>query len=120
MTQDLLQQKSFKFIDNNLDSTFDKIPDDLLELWILNEEQDSANESEEQCDKFTYFLYAFLKYKEGQGLSRLSPDEDELFDLFNAFQVILGMAMISRSTDVQVKPIKMFDFDNYNKIQIQF
>lgn len=115
-----LQEKGFQFIDNNLDSTFDKIPDDLLDLWTIDDEEENLDDSEDKCDTFTYFMYAFVKDKQRQGIFEFDFDEDELFKLFDSFKVILGIAIISRTTDVQVKPIKMFDFDHYSNIQLGF
>lgn len=120
MTQKQLEQASFKFIENNLDSTFDAIPDFLLDLWTLDDGNGIIDDAGDKCDEFTFFLYAFLLYKKRQGLKSFAQDQDELDRLFDVFQMILGMAIISRNTDIKVKPIKMFDFDNYFLIQVEF
>ena len=44
----------------------------------------------------------------------------QLKDYFITFQTILSLAEINARTDISIKPIKLFDFDNYENIKAQF
>ena len=44
----------------------------------------------------------------------------QLKDYFITFQTLLSLAEINAKTDISIKPIKLFDFDNYENLKNQF
>lgn len=112
-----LLKESFEFISNNLECFSDRIPENLLDFWLVAEDVDT-NEIQD-THQWTVFMYALLKYKERSGLKEFQMSIEDLFKNFETWQVILGCAELNRITDAKTKPVKLFDFDNYSKMSIE-
>jgi len=57
-------------------------------------------------------MYALIAYKKSQNKMEFRLKPEEIFELFDTWQIVLSLAEINEKTDIKVKPIKLFDFNN--------
>ena len=55
----LLLEKSFQFIDKNINAKSNEIPADLLEFWLI----ENGDLQADNDDQWTVFMAAFVKMK---------------------------------------------------------
>lgn len=115
-----LQKKSFDFIDKNLHVTFDKVPEELRISWIVDDPVEYLNSDYTERHEYAVFMYALMVYHKNKGLKKFEMQINQLQDYFITFQTLLSLAEINAKTDISIKPIKLFDFDNYGDIKAQF
>lgn len=113
-------KKSIEYISKNQKATSADIPLKLLCFWKLDQEDKDIDMEIEDSDEWTIFLYALILYKKKQGLAGFEIEVDEIIEYFEAWQVIVQTALLSKLTDVKVKPFKFFDFDNVLSMNFEF
>ena len=63
-----LQKKSFDFIDKNPHITFDKVPEDLREFWMLDDPVEYLDSDYSEKHEYAAFLYALMVHHKNKGL----------------------------------------------------
>ncbi len=112
MATDLLKE-SFDWIKNNPNSSQLDIPEHLLNFWLVEDLDGYFNSIDiNQSYKFSVFMYAFMvdKIKTDNYNWSFEIEESILIDLFISWQIILSTAEVSLKTDINIWPIKIFDF----------
>lgn len=61
--------------------------------------------------QMSVFMYPLLSYKKSLNQTKFRLKQDEFFELFDNWQIVLSLAEINEKTDIKVKPIKLFHFD---------
>ena len=115
-----LQQKSYDFITNNLQATFNQVPPELRLFWIVDDPYEYLKSEQEDKPAYSVFIYALLEYKKRKGFKKVEIAISQLHDYFVTFQMLLSFAEIDEKTDISIKPIKIFDFDNYMNLKAEF
>lgn len=110
MNEETLLKESLDFIKANLDATFDAVPSYLRDFWMIGENEKLDDPS--TTKQGSVFMYALLSYKKSQNKTEFRLKPEELFELFNNWQLVLSLAEINEKTDIKVKPIKLFHFDD--------
>lgn len=110
MNEETLFKESLDFVKANLDATFDAVPGYLRDFWMLGE--DAKLDDPSTTKQGSVFMYALLAYKKSQNVMEFQLEQEEIFELFDNWQIVLSLAEINEKTDIKVKPIKLFDFDN--------
>lgn len=110
MNEEKLFQESLSFIGANLDATFDAVPGYLRDFWMITENAELGDPS--TTKQGSVFMYALMAYKKSQNKMEFRLNPEEIFELFDTWQIVLSLAEINEKTDIKVKPIKLFDFDN--------
>ena len=114
MNEEELFLESLDFIKMNLDVTFDEVPEHLTDFWRLDNFTDLYREDLASTKQWSVFMYALLAYKKEKNIMEFKLRVNEFVDLFITWQTILAIAEVSLKTDINVKPVKLFDFDNLN------
>lgn len=113
MDDETLFQESLIFIQSNLNVTFEFVPGYLREFWMIK--NDSNPDDPSTTKQWSIFMYALLTYKKSKNIMEFRLGKDEFFELFDSWQIILSLAEINEKTDIVIKPIKLFDFDQLGK-----
>jgi|SRR5690606_9198572 len=109
MNEETLFQESLNFIKANLGATFNAVPGYLRDFWMI--EGDLSPDDPTTTKQWSVFMYALLAYKKSKNITEFRLGQDEFFKLFDDWQIVLSLAEINEKTDMKVKPIKLFDFD---------
>jgi len=110
MNEEKLFRESLSFIKSNLDATFDAVPGYLRDFWMITENAELDDPS--TTKQGSVFMYALMAYKKSQNKMEFRLKPEEIFELFDTWQIVLSLAEINEKTDIKVKPIKLFDFNN--------
>lgn len=110
-----LFKESIDYISQNLQVLSDKIPNHLLDYWIL--QNNNLGETEDNPE-FGVFMYALLKYKRAKGINEFEVPTDELIELFQSWQMSLAVIEVNNKTEFDIKPFKLFDFDNLRDLEV--
>ncbi|MDH6305746.1 hypothetical protein M2459_002498 [Parabacteroides sp. PF5-5] len=113
MKTEHLFQRTFDFICQNPEATVDSLPDELLNSWTVQEEETENH--------FRFFMIAYTLFMiRKTGSDRFSTETEALNQLFSKFQHILVLESLRRKLPLNIQPVKIFDFDNYDEnIQIE-
>jgi len=109
MNEETLFEESLSFIKDNLDVTFAVVPRYLRDFWMLKADSNPSDPS--ATKQWSVFMFALLAHKKSKNIMEFRISEDEFFELFDSWQIILSLAEINEKTDIAIKPIKLFDFD---------
>lgn len=114
MNDEKLFTESLSFIKSNLDITFDRVPQHLMDFWRLDDFPDIPVYELAFTKQWGVFVYALLDYKMRQNITEFKMEIDMFIQLFMTWQTILALAKVSQETDIKIKPVKLFDFDNFD------
>jgi len=114
MNDEKLFTESLSFIKSNLDITFDRAPQHLLDFWRLDDLLDLHKDDLVSTKQWAVFMYALLAYKKRKDITEFKIEIETFIDLFMNWQTILALAEVSLKSDIKIRPIKLFDFDNLN------
>lgn len=109
MNEETLFEESLNFIKANLDATFAVVPGYLRDFWMIKDELSPSDPS--TTKQWSVFMYALLAYKKSKNIMEFRLGEYEFVELFDSWQIILSLAEINEKTDIVIKPVKLFDFD---------
>ena len=114
MNDEKLFTERLSFIKENLDITFDRAPQHLVDFWRLDDLLDLHKDELVSTKQWSVFMYALLAYKKRKDITEFKMEIETFVDLFVTWQTILALAEVSLKTDIKIKPIKLFDFDDLN------
>lgn len=109
MDEEILFQQSLSFIKENLDATFDAVPGYLRDYWRITDNPNTGNR--DATIQWSIFLYALDCYKESKNIRQFDMQEDEVFDLFCGWQLILFFGEKDGKSILPIKSVKLFGFD---------
>ena len=102
--------RSVSWIRKNPAATTHDVPEELLESWSYDEE----NDEEPSSSHLSIFMFGYCQHqlrKTGDTLGgQLSVGANEIIRLFMLWQLKLGLIEIHRKTDVKVAALPLFDF----------
>lgn len=122
MAQKPLTLESFDYIRNNLNVNSNEIPMKFIEYWAVDDyDQIDILKylSSEKLHHYDVFMFAYLTSM-SQHVNDCVVTQEELDYYFFKFQTILGMRILNEVTDMKSGGTKIFDFMNYDKIEIIF
>lgn len=107
-----LYGENFKLISDNPNLTTDKIPNHLLESWLSDDVIVITG------NKQPYFAVSIFQLVHDEYLCRKGienePDSKTIEHRFNLFQYILALESIHRQLPINLRPVQIGDFDNYD------
>lgn len=111
MSIDEIEQKSFEFIEQHLDATFDEVPEYLFKIWHIPvplKDYLSIN----YTDKYEYriFLYALRKYCNTYSIQ---ISEKQTVSLFKIYQLMLSIPVVRGRHLPRETAFRIFDFKFY-------
>lgn len=106
-----LYGESFKLITDNPNLTTDKIPNHLLEAW-LSDDVIVITETEKHYFAVSIFHLVHDEYLCLKGIET-DPDSKTIEHRFNTFQHILALEFVHRQHPINLHPVRIGDFDNY-------
>ena len=118
---DIQTQKSFDYISENLNVSFDEIPMELINYWIIDDPNsllDSNFELDEDSHQFTVFLFAYMMVLSENGKNKVKLNENEILSKYHLFQVLLSMRKLHEITDLKFDKFKLFGFKNYDSFNL--
>ncbi len=115
--ESFLQSKLW--IDKNFNATTDDLPDEFLDLWMEEDQENQEPKEQDHNIPMQVFLYAFLKkrYFETQTNPIQIPVE-ELHELYRCWQVKLAAISVNRISDFSFAPLPLFSFDPNETVTI--
>lgn len=114
MNDEKLFLESMAYIKANLDVTFDQVPEHLIAYWQMDDVFGSSDEELPATKQWGVFMYALLLYKERKSEMEFKMEIEAFIDLFKTWQTFVALAEVARKTDINIKPVKLFDFDNFD------
>lgn len=111
-------KESYDLITKNLFVTSDEIPDYLMNHWINWSGETNFNEDKDQVE-WVIFIFAFVLYNQKKGKTKFNMSIEKLEETFQSWQAILMFFQMSRMEDMETIPVKIFDFDNYDKMILE-
>ena len=111
MSIDEIEQRSFEFIEQHLDATFDEVPEYLFKIWHIPvplKDYLSVNYK----DKYEYriFLYALRKYCKTYNIQ---ISEKQTVSLFKVYQLMLSIPIVRGRHLQRETAFRLFDFKFY-------
>lgn len=107
-----LYGESFKLITDNPNLTTDKIPNHLLEAW-LSDDVIVITDAEQPYFAVSIFHLVHDEYLCLKGIET-DPDSKTIERRFNTFQYILALESVHRQHPINLHPVRIMDFDNYD------
>ena len=113
MNKQILLKESLKFVNENPDCLFDKIPQHLIEFWRTD---NFMNEDLKATDQWAIFMHILI-FKKEVGVE--FEIEIERFEKMKQnWQNILAIISANNLTEIKIKPFKIFDLENLENIEI--
>ena len=110
-----IEQKSFAFIDENIDATFDEVPEEFLKFWHISSPlKDYLADNYTEKYEFRIFLYALEKYKREK---KEDISSEDTVNIFKVFQLMLAIPAIRKNRLPRETAFKIFDFRLYAELQ---
>jgi len=109
MNEEKLFDESLSFIKSNLDAAFDAVPGHLRDYWRITDKSKQGDPY--AMMQWSIFMYALVCFKESKNIWELDMREDEVFDLFCDWQLILFFGETDGESDLAITSVKLFDFD---------
>lgn len=107
-----LYGESFKLITDNPNLTTDKIPNHLLEAWLSDDVIVITN-TEQPYFAVSIFHLVHDEYLSLKGI-KTDPDSKTIERRFNTFQYILALESVHRQHPINLHPVRIMDFDDYD------
>jgi hypothetical protein len=110
--------RSYEWIRTHLAATNLDVPHDLVEEWIVEDQNDGPKP---RGFHFAIFAYGYLQRE--IAISDLPASEAHsvpvtlLLDRFERWQIKLALAEVHRATDVNVEPAPLFTFTDEEEIR---
>lgn len=94
------------------------VPDELLDRWIYqnNEDEEEPTGFYLAVFSFGYLQHDLLASRVPAGVKRSVP-VTQIFELFGAWQLKLALAQIHRVTDLRVRPMPLFAFPAEEQVE---
>lgn len=109
-------QESYDFLSKNILVTSDQISGDLLIFWT---DLIKGSEIEEDQPEWIIFIFALVTYNHSKNRAKFLIGIEELEHKYNQWQAMLIFINLCKLDKLDYVPIKIFDFDNYDKILLQ-
>lgn len=106
-----LYWESYWLITENPNLTTDKIPNNLLEVW-LSDDAAFGGDDDQQTFATAVFEIVIEDQMERKG-ETIPPDDKTLRYRFGMFQYILALEFINRQLPIKLRPVYIFDFKSY-------
>ena len=111
MSIDEIEQRSFEFIEQHIDATFDEVPEYLFKIWHIPvplKDYLSVNYK----DKYEYRIFLFALRKYCKTYNRYVPEEQTL-SLFKVYQLMLSIPIVRGRHLPRETAFRIFDFNFY-------
>lgn len=110
--------ESVDWIRDNPRATIHDVPDHLVRVWVFELDEPQAPIGFHlSVFSFGYFQRQLLKDGMVPG-QMLKVSSEKLFELYEIWQMKLGLAAIHRQTDFKIGPLELFDFPRDERIQV--
>lgn len=77
------------------------------------------NEEYDPSFQWTVFMYILMKVKTKQGIFEYTISTEDLNQKFIDWQLMLSAAEVNEKTEVNIRPFKLFDLDNFEGITVE-
>ncbi len=109
--------ESADWIRGNPFATTHDVPDQLVKTWVC-ELEDAAAPTGFHLSIFTFGYCQRQLLASGVGSNhKLTVEAEKLIELFQMWQLKLGLIEVHRKTDLRVAPMALFDFPQDEAIQ---
>ena len=104
---DLILKESLEWIRRNPDATNQDVPSDLREKWMI----ESTDEPENSGFQLAVFTFGFCQRQlAGKGEQKLEIAASRVLELFQIWQMKLGLAEVNEKTELKSRPVALYDF----------
>jgi hypothetical protein len=106
-----LLDQSCSWINNHPRASNLDVPDEFVARWIYEDAEDEVRPSGFYLSVFAFgYMQTELIASGSPANSQLSVPVSRLIELFHRWQMKLGLAELHRRTDLQFKPLSLFEF----------
>lgn len=110
--------ESVDWIRDNPRATIHDVPDHLMRIWTFEVDEPRAPIGFHlSVFSFGYFQRQFLKGGLIPG-QKMRVSSDKLFELYEMWQMKLGLAAVHRQTDMRIGALELFDFPRDERIEV--
>ncbi|KAF9659317.1 hypothetical protein HBA12_03460 [Tenacibaculum mesophilum] len=114
---EFLLRESFRYIDNNPNALSNEIPNEFIDFWMVEDIHNFNLEETGDTNQGAVFMYSLIKQKSEKGLTEFSIEPEKLMKMYQDWQLVLITISLNNLTDLSFEPFKVFDFDNFNKLE---
>ncbi|MDE1206392.1 hypothetical protein [Tenacibaculum larymnensis] len=114
---EILLRESFRYIDNNPNALSNEIPNEFIDFWMVEDIHNFNLEETGDTNQGAVFMYSLIKQKSEKGLTEFSIEPEKLMKMYQDWQLVLITISLNNLTDLSFEPFKVFDFDNFNKLE---
>jgi len=104
---DIILEESLEWIRRNPNATNQDVPPDLREKWMI----ETTDEPENSGFQLTVFTFGYCQRQlVGKGEQKLEIAASRVLELFQIWQMKLGLAEVNERTELKSKPVALYDF----------
>lgn len=112
--ENLLKQ-SMEYVQKNIHAKTDELPMELLAHWVV---EDIEHENQ---DQWTIFMTAYMTRKSlNKKNHEFKIETEELMRIFNDWQILLSAVLATQMSDMKLKPLPAFDFENIKNYEFEW
>ncbi|UUW07880.1 hypothetical protein NLG42_17450 [Flavobacterium plurextorum] len=115
MNNEKLFKESIKFINENPNCLSNQVPQYLIEYWTTD---NFNNEDLKATEQWSVFMHILIFKKELGVEFSIAIDEFEVLRFH--WQAMLFAISKHNPTELRIKPFKIFDMENWKKIEIEY
>lgn len=117
-TSKRLLDRSLEWVRQHMNATNLDVPQDLLKLWIYNQDSDESDLPPGLCLSvfvYGYMIHDFEANPAPDGTKREIPME-RVMEMFRLWQLRLALNELYRCTEVRSKPLPLFSFSDHEQL----